>query len=180
MQSFKRMWEGQNVTRSCNRCRWKTSLDRWSLSFSHACQKFGEIPFECERQRGRSREKVNNKAFWVLTQSLRDKASSNTQPPNQPILSRVWRIRYPTAELRSEVEAGHLTQREISPNPKGGQRPSSKRGLPLSTMLTGALHRGPIVYKGPVDLPHTWKQHMPEFHLRKKSDEYFSIIEPHS
>ena len=35
-------------------------------------------------------------------------------------------------------------------------------------MLTGAPHRAPIVYKGPVDPPHTWKQHMPEFHLRKR------------
>lgn len=48
-----------------------------------------------------------------------------------------------------------MVRREICFNPKGGQRPSLNQGLPLSTMLTGASYRGPIVYKVPVDPPHT-------------------------
>lgn len=66
-------------------------------------------------------------------------------------------------------------EKSASPINKGGQRPSSELGLPLSTMLTGAPHRGPIVQKGLMD-----PSHMKATHARvspqEKKDKYFSLI----
>lgn len=100
--------------------------------------------------------------------------------PDQPILYHV-KLCYPKDLMQicswSRTFSKATRRRESNFKQKGGERPSSKQGLPLSTMLTGAPHRGPIVYKGPVDPPHTWKQQMPEFHPRKRRT---NISEPHS
>lgn len=68
-----------------------------------------------------------------------------------------------------------MMQREISFIKERGQKPSSLLGLPLSTMLTGAPYRGPIVYKGLMD-PSLMKAIHARVSPQEKKDKYVSVI----